>query len=341
MTVLLPSTDLDRAADALRRGHPVGMPTETVYGLAANALDPEAVARVFAAKERPSHDPLIVHISPSLVGPDPLQGLMDRGIIGALGEDARPPATLLTALWPGPLTLILPRGPRIPAAVSSGLDTVGVRMPAHPTAQALIDAADLPLVAPSANRFGRISPTTAAAVMTELGGRIPFVVDGGPCEIGVESTVLAVRQDGHTTLLRPGAITAEMLHAHLGVAPLAPTRSKGPQQAPGQLDSHYAPRTPLVLVDDFRGAPWDAIHQRANRLALLSWSPSPDHPDALCLCPDGDLSTAARRLFQCMRTLDETGAEMIVAERCPHLQGLGTAIRDRMQRASAETPALD
>lgn len=184
--------NLARAGEALRRGELVGMPTETVYGLAGNALDAEAVARIFAVKERPTFDPLIVHVAPELRGLDAF-GEAELVDVAALDGDARTHIeALISRFWPGPLTLVLPRGARVPDLVTSGLATVAVRMPRHPVAQALIRAAQRPLAAPSANRFGRISPTSAADVQAELGDRIGLILDGGSSEVGVESTVLAI-----------------------------------------------------------------------------------------------------------------------------------------------------
>ena len=249
-TEILASTPegIRRAADHLRAGHPVVMPTETVYGLAADASSVEAIARVFAAKARPAHDPLIVHVSPGLVGEDALAGLGARGLVDLETLDAGVAVAraLAAACWPGPLTLVLPRGPAVPDAVTSGLATVAVRMPAHPVAQALLDAAGLALVAPSANRFGRISPTTARAAATELDGRVELVLDGGPCAIGVESTVLAVLPDGSTVLLRPGGVTPARIRTVTGSSPgEVEGVTSGPQTSPGLLTSHYAPSTPL------------------------------------------------------------------------------------------------
>jgi L-threonylcarbamoyladenylate synthase len=336
MRVLSPD-ELDVAIAALRSDAPVGMPTETVYGLAARATSPAAVARVFEAKGRPADDPLIVHVSPALLGNDQVAGLQRLGLVGptvAVGTLAK-----LLGCWPGPLTLVLPRGHAVPDAVTSGLDTVAVRMPAHPVAQALITGAG-PLVAPSANRFGRISPTTADAVVAELSGRVGHVVDGGPCTVGVESTVLRVHDDGHTTLLRPGRIDRARLTALLGEAPGAPTVVVGPQRAPGQLASHYAPTTPLALVDRWEDVPWDRVHAR-GRVALLGWRtlPAVDAPGEV-LSATGGLAEAAQRLFGCLRRLDALGVDLIVAERCPVETGLGEALRDRMKRAADGTEPI-
>ncbi len=213
----LTAHELHEAAALITAGQPVAMPTETVYGLAAIAFDAEAVARVFAAKERPAHDPLICHVSPRLLGDDVVAGLQSIGLVGPLTVDARLTLQALTdRWWPGPLTLVLPRGQAVPDAVTSGLPTVAIRMPAHPVALGLIDAVGQPLVAPSANRFGRISPTTAEAVHEELHGRIAAIVDGGPCSVGVESTVLGVHEHGGVTLFRPGRVSRHDVEDLLG-----------------------------------------------------------------------------------------------------------------------------
>ncbi|TVR54207.1 MAG: threonylcarbamoyl-AMP synthase [Gemmatimonadales bacterium] len=279
MATILPPTAaaLARAAALLREGEVVGFPTETVYGLAGNALDPRALARIFSVKERPSFDPLIVHVP----APASMASLEAEGIV-APGWSHTPGGAVADGLarrfWPGPLTLVLPRGPRIPDLATSGLDTVGVRAPAHPVARALLEAAGIPLAAPSANRFGRISPTAATHVEAELGDRIPLVLDGGETPMGIESTVLLVNPEGRVTLLRPGALPLEAVEEALGervsragssprqdpgghqetgmppgdAAPSAPAGSaSSPEPAsPGMLASHYSPGKPLLLLPD-------------------------------------------------------------------------------------------
>jgi L-threonylcarbamoyladenylate synthase len=356
--------DLHLAVRALHAGLPVAMPTETVYGLAANALSAEAVARVFEAKGRPANDPLIVHVSPDMVPlRDPVSALQSLGVLAtplskAVAQRLR---VLTAAFWPGPLTLVVPRGEAVPDRVTSGMPTVAVRMPEHPVAQRLITLAERPLVAPSANRFGRISPTRAEAVMQELRGRIPHVVDGGPCRVGVESTVARVHQDGTVQLLRPGAVTADQLAAVLGTAPQPPPTDHDDDDAqvsPGLLASHYAPAAPVVLAPQLPAwtpAWWASLAERLPAGARLSWLCWTSHPDAEgtlaahhagpihleVLTPDGTSEQAAHRLFACLRALDGHAPDLIVAERCPDETGLGAAIRDRMQKSSAATPPLD
>ncbi len=305
--------NVDAAAAAILRGELVGMPTETVYGLAANALDARAVLRVFEAKGRPRFDPLIVHCA----------DLAMARTVARFG----PRAERLATLWPGPLTLVLPRLPCIPDAVTAGLDTVAVRIPDHPVALALIRAAGVPLAAPSANRFGRISPTTAAHVAEQLGDVVAGILDGGPCRVGVESTVL--RPDPLPIVLRPGGVTREQLSALLAEPVALAGRSERsealPHEAPGLLASHYAPRAPLQLRQP--GAPWP------DGAALLAFSGAGAPAHAAVLSPTGDPAEAAANLFARLRELDARGPTLIVAELAPE-HGLGEAINDRLRRAA-------
>ena len=303
----------------LREGSVVALPTETVYGLAADALNVDAVLGIFDAKERPRFDPLIVHL--------PDAGWMER--VASIGESPQQVITALTErFWPGPLTLILTRNPIVPDIVTGGLDTVAVRVSAHPVFAEIIARFDGPLAAPSANRFGRISPTTAEHVASELSGRVPLIVDGGSTTHGLESTIVAVRGD-MIEILRPGPITSEQL-AEFGQVRIASPSSR--VQAPGQLRSHYAPHTQLVVVDDIAAF----IGERA-RYGLLAWNSVPlGEPFAKVriLSPAGDFREAAAKLFSCLRELDRCGLELIVAEAVPN-EGLGTAIMDRLKRAAA------
>lgn len=313
------SPDLAAAAAALRAGRLVGMPTETVYGLAADALDARAVLRVFEAKGRPRFDPLIVHCA----------DLDQARTVAVFSERAE---RLAAACWPGPLTLVLPRLPCIPDAVTAGLDTVAVRVPDHPLALALIRAAGRPLAAPSANRFGRISPTTAAHVAEQLGDAVACVLDGGPCRIGVESTVL--RPEPHPLVLRPGGVSRERLAELLGepVALAGRDERAGalPREAPGMLASHYAPRARLRLLAP--GEPWPS----AADTALLAFTgiglPATAAPVRI-LSPGGDVAEAAQHLFARLRELDALAPRLIVAEPVPDT-GLGEAVNDRLRRAA-------
>jgi L-threonylcarbamoyladenylate synthase len=322
LNTLLPSTQtpelLARAvSDASRflgAGEPVALPTETVYGLAADAMHPSAVLKIFEAKERPFFDPLIVH----LPGIDWLERLTR-----VPAADAALVRGLTDCFWPGPLTLVLPRRDVIPDVVASGLPTVALRMSAHPVFRAVVSAYGRPLAAPSANRFGRISPTAAAHVMSELEGRIPLVVDGGATAHGVESTIVAVA-GGRLEILRNGPVTREELEAFGEVT--APGVIAQPV-APGQLKSHYAPRTPLRLESAPCAVP-------GKRCGLLAWKNGVDGFEKIeVLSPTGDLREAATHLFAAMRRLDEAGLELIVAEPVPEV-GLGAAIMDRLRKAA-------
>jgi L-threonylcarbamoyladenylate synthase len=303
------------AARLLREGRLVAFPTETVYGLGASAIDEAAVASIFAAKQRPRFNPLIVHVS---------------GRVEAEKHVTFNPLALelVDAFWPGGLTLVLPRRDlsRLSLLASAGLDTVAVRAPNHPVARALLAAAGIPIAAPSANRAGAVSPTTAAHVVLDLYGRVDLVLDAGPSPIGIESTVVGF-DDGRPVLLRTGAITREAIQAVVG--PLAKL-PKGDIRAPGMLSSHYAPGARLRLdVDDVRAGE-----------ALLAFGPNvPTSSNPICnLSPRGDLSEAAANLFAMLRQLDQTGAPTIAVMRVPE-QGLGEAINDRLRRAAAPRQA--
>lgn len=312
-------TDTAFAASLLRQGQLVAIPTETVYGLAANALDAEAVLRIFEVKNRPAFDPLIVHISS-------MKGLYE--LATAVPELA---IRLADSFWPGPLTMVLPRRNHIPDIVSSGMDTVALRMPAHPFALDLLAMLDFPLAAPSANPFGYISPTTALHVNDQLGGKIPYILDGGPCSIGVESTVVGVEED-RLLIYRMGGITVEQLREVCGQIEFS-VANIHQMQAPGMLESHYAPRCPLELghLAELRRL------YSGSKLAVLSYrgmvATGEDVVAACVLAPGGDLREAAKNLFAAMRELDNSGADLIIAETVPE-EGLGRAINDRLRRAA-------
>ena len=311
---ILPATPeaIRQAAQALARGDIVAFPTETVYGLGANALDARAVAKVFAAKERPRFNPLIVHV------PD----LAAAELYAVMNDTAR---LMAEAFWPGPLSLVLQKRPACGIAdlVSAGLDTIALRAPAHPVAQALLAAVKLPIAAPSANRSGRVSPTTAAHVQAELGELPAMILDGGPCPLGIESTVVSVigLEPG---LLRPGALPREAIELVLG-RPLARAKANHRGASPGQLAIHYAPATPLRL---------NVTRPEAGD-ALLAFGP--DTPDfdgpTRNLSRQGDLNEAAAKLFATLRELDQMGATAIAVMPIP-AHGLGEAINDRLQRAA-------
>ncbi len=306
------------AAEVLRGGGLVGMPTETVYGLAADATNPAAVARVFEAKARPSFDPLIVHTA------DADAALALAADVPVLARD------LAAAFWPGPLTLVLPKAPRIGDLVTSGLATVALRVPAHEVARQLIAAAGVPVAAPSANRFGRVSPTTAQHVIDELGDAVDLVLDGGPCTTGVESTVVTL-QDDQVHVLRLGGTTLEALGEVVGPQRVVSGVGDAARPAsPGMLEKHYAPKTPLRVVAADGALSADP---RAGLLCLRE----PEDPRGWgaveVLSLRGDLREAAANLFAAMRRLDASGVTHIVARAVPE-QGLGRAINDRLRRAS-------
>jgi L-threonylcarbamoyladenylate synthase len=307
------------AARSLGAGGLVAFPTETVYGLGADAGNGEAIARLYAAKGRPAFNPLIAHVADAAAA-------RDLGVFDAAAE------ALAEALWPGPLTLVVPK--RADCGVAdlalAGLDTVGLRVPAHPVAHALLVAFGGPVVAPSANRSGHVSPTSAAHVLADLRGRIDMVIDSGPADVGVESTIVACL--GEPTLLRPGGVAREAIERVLGrpLAVAAVTEADAPL-APGMLSSHYAPKAQLRLD---AGAPRDGE-------ALLAFGPAPAAAGrTLNLSPRGDLIEAAANLFSHLRALDASGAKSIAVMTIPH-EGLGEAINDRLQRAAAPRPGQD
>ncbi|RMG40776.1 MAG: threonylcarbamoyl-AMP synthase [Planctomycetota bacterium] len=326
------TTDISQAARALRQGRLVAFPTETVYGLGANAWDADAVARVFAVKQRPFFDPLIVHLG-------------DFGLLPQIVRDVPPLAQrLIKAFWPGPLTLVLPKQPRVPDLVTSGLPTVAVRMPSAPLARRLLRMAAVPVAAPSANLFGRVSPTDAEAVVEQLAGRIPLVLDGGVCSVGVESTVVQPTANG-VLLLRPGGVPTEAIEG-LGIpvhhAPHTPTETAdAPVErapSPGMLPRHYAPRTPLKFFERPQDVPAELLTGPVGWLALgpppAEWADRFVHVETLS--PEGSDVEAARNLFAALRRLDAGPARRIIAIAVPNT-GLGRAINDRLRRAATST----
>ncbi|MEW1839213.1 L-threonylcarbamoyladenylate synthase [Nonomuraea angiospora] len=313
--------DIEKAAEALRAGGLVAFPTETVYGLGANAEDPAAVARVFQVKGRPPSHPLIVHIG----GAEHL---------GDWVEDVPPMARLLAEhFWPGPLTLVLRRGRRVPFEATGGLETVAVRVPGHPVALALLSAFSGGVAAPSANRFGSVSPTTANHVRAELGDAVDFVLDGGPCEVGVESTIVDATGE-IPSVLRPGGVTREDLEAVLG-CPLA-VHSTSHVRVPGQHPSHYAPRARVILVEPEKVVAEAELAQELGRqvgvLLPPSYADAPVQAHAVVAVP-GSMVAYARGLYAFLRELDQRGCDLIVAS-LPVEEGLGLAIANRLRRAA-------
>ncbi|MEU9394477.1 L-threonylcarbamoyladenylate synthase [Streptomyces sp. NPDC048324] len=314
-------SDIDKAAGVLRAGGLVGLPTETVYGLGANAEDPAAVARIFQVKGRPPSHPLIVHI-----------GSAEQ--LGDWAEDVPETARLLAEhFWPGPLTLVLRRGPRVPLEATGGLETVAVRVPAHPTALALLSAFGGGVTAPSANRFGSVSPTTADDVRAELGDAVDCVLDGGPCEVGVESTIVDATGEV-PSILRPGGVTREDLEAVLGHPLAVPTTSD--IRVPGQHPSHYAPNARVVLVE-----PENVVAEAERAQALghqvgvflpSSYADATFKAHAVVPVPDS-MTAYAHGLFGFLRDLDRQGCDLIVAS-LPVEEGLGLAIANRLRRAA-------
>ncbi len=311
------------AVQVLRTGGLVAVPTETVYGLAANASDPEAVSRVFAAKGRPADHPLIVHLA---------SGASLSRWARHVPEQAN---RLAEVFWPGPLTMVLERQPTVLDAVTGGQDTVALRVPSHPITQRILRAFGTGLAAPSANRFGEVSPTTARHVCDGLGGSIELVVDGGACEVGVESTIVAFEGD-EVVILRPGAVTAEAIADALGRRPS--TASAGGVRAPGMLSSHYAPATALELRSADEAAPRAAaLASMGMRVGILSLAPTEAPGVVAAWDAGGDVAVLARTLYRCLRQADAEALEVLVVALPPD-EGLGVAIRDRLRRA-AHRPA--
>ena len=308
-------SSVSRAVELLDAGQVVALPTETVYGLAADALNPEAVARIFEAKERPRFDPLIVHL--------PEQKSLDQ----VSEPETNIVPQLTQTFWPGPLTIVLRKREAIPDIVTGGLETVAVRMSANPIFAKIVGNLGRPIAAPSANRFGQISPTRASHVLDELGGRIPLIVDGGPTQHGIESTIVRI-VNGSIEILRRGPITAERL---ADFAPIIKRKSTA-ILAPGQLPSHYAPRAKLVLVDALES--FSALSgKRVGALSFRGSTTSDRYWTTAQLSERGDLREAAANLFQRLRELDRQNPDLIVAELVPE-EGIGVAINERLRRAA-------
>lgn len=323
MARILDGTDphaIATAAAALRAGEVVAFPTETVYGLGADALNERAVAQVFAIKNRPQFDPLIVHLSDKEAVPQYAAVSDERAV------------ALMERFWPGPLTLVLRKRPLIPDLVTAGLDTVALRVPAHPVALALLRAVGRPIAAPSANPFGYVSPTTALHVQEMLGNAIRLVLDGGPCAVGVESTVCALTETD-TVVLRPGGVTIEEIEAVIGPVTVAASSQSDPR-SPGTLPRHYSPHVPLTLLAPGEPTPSPGKGQRVGLLTLTPRSDVEGYAVVEALSKDGNLLEAAANLFAALRRLDSLGLERVVVEPVPE-GGIGRAIMDRLRRAAA------
>lgn len=312
-------TDIELAASLLRSGKLVAIPTETVYGLGANALNEQAVLGIFNAKDRPFFDPLIVHVS-SLAEAQHYAVLNDERLV-----------KLATAFWPGPLTLLLPKKELIPALVTSGLPQVGIRVPDHALTLKLLQQLDFPLAAPSANPFGYVSPTEPAHVSSQLGNRIDYILDGGASTVGLESTIVGI-EEGQLCVYRLGGLAVEEIERLAGSVSLRLNQSSNPK-APGQLKSHYAPRKPLFI------GPLNSLLQEhaEKKVALLCFgktSLAAGPHLVFNLSEAGSLEEAALNLFRCMRLADESDAAVVLCETLPD-KGLGRAINDRLKRAAA------
>ena len=307
------------AGEALRAGELVAFPTETVYGLGANALDERAVARIFAVKNRPHFDPLIVHV-------------FDEASVPQYATDVdRRAVALMGRFWPGPLTLVLRKQPIIPDLVTAEFDTVALRVPSHPVARALLKEVNLPIAAPSANPFGYVSPTTAEHVQDMLGDAIGLILDGGPCAVGVESTVCALTEE-QAVILRPGGVSVEEVEAVIG--PVTVGQSPQPdRRSPGTLPSHYAPRVPLFLIACGAPLPRPAAGERTG-LLLLQPRLVEGYATVEYLSQGGNLIEAAANLFAALRRLDSAGLDRVIVESVPEC-GIGRAIMDRLRRAAA------
>ena len=305
---------INYAAGLLRSGKLIAFPTETVYGLGANALDPNAVARIFEAKGRPNTSPVIVHIS---------DWSMVATVVSSWPDKAR---ILAEKFWPGPLTLVLPKTPAIPDIVTAGLSTVGVRIPSHPVALALIAAAQVPVAAPSANPFTHLSPTTAEHVRQGLDDKVDYILDGGPCEVGIESTVLSLRGEA-PVLLRPGVISRKQIEDLIGPISQAEHEPGGTHASPGMHPRHYSPRTPLVLVEEGR------VPQRGHGAYLQFAQPPIEKVREVIAMPSSPAEYAAR-LYSMLHDLDARGYDWIAVE-TPAVGIEWEAVLDRLRRAAS------
>lgn len=311
--------ELSKAVEILTQGGTVAIPTETVYGLAANALDAKAVVSIFEIKNRPSFDPLIVHIGKTSQLKNYTSDLPKSAVL------------LANEFWPGPMTLILPKKGIIPGITTAGLQTVGIRIPDHPLTLELLNLIDFPLAAPSANPFGYISPTSAQHVKDQLGARPGYILDGGNCSIGLESTIIGFEDRG-PVIYRIGGLSRESIENLIGPVGLQLNISSDPK-APGMLKKHYAPGTKVI-----QGNPMEIMKSQKGKIGILSFSKdySQLNPDfTIILSPSENLAEAARNLFNALHQLDSFGLDCIIAESFPN-HGLGVAINDRLNRASAK-----
>lgn len=332
MTTETTNHDIQRATQLLSNGRLVAFPTETVYGLGADARNPEAIARIYEAKGRPSNNPLIVHLASAeeIVHYCDFSQCWDEKVVRSWVEKLSP-------LWPGPLSIILPRSNTIAENVCAGGPTVAIRIPRHTLALTLLKAFGGPVAAPSANPSMYVSPTTAAHVRDGLGDKVDMILDGGPCEVGLESTVVSLLTPV-PRVLRPGAVTIKMLQDALGTVvagpPSTPTEQSSTLQSPGLLAKHYSPRTKTVLRTSLQDS--TPMPQRVGALIFSDWKPSFEVTSAKVLSACGDLEEVAARLFGSLRELDAANLDLIVVDVCEP-SGLGEAIMDRLVRASAQS----
>ena len=314
------TTDIYKAAYILREGGVVAIPTETVYGLAANALNESAVTKIYESKGRPHFNPLIIHIS-------------DAGRLNDLVKEIPIKASeLAKRFWPGPLTLVLKKQNHIPDIVTAGKSTVAVRVPDHNVTRDLLYLLDFPLAAPSANMFGQISPSETSHVVHGLNGRIPLVLEGGSCQKGIESTIVSFDEDGTPVLLRPGSITIEQIEECVGPVRVR-TKDNVAPDAPGMLDRHYSPRTPAFLASDLGELIREFEGKKIGILSLTGISRIPSGAVQLCLSDSGDLNEAAQNLYRYMHELDDMKLDVLLFQTMPET-GIGISINDRLKRAA-------
>lgn len=311
--------DIQRAKELLEKGELVAIPTETVYGLAGNALDATAVANIFSVKDRPYFDPLIIHVDSAESAKRYVLEFPEQAI------------QLVRAYWPGPLTLLLTKNDIIPDLVTAGLDRVGVRCPDHPMTKALLEQISFPLAAPSANPFGYVSPTAAQHVQDQLGDKISYILEGGPCKVGIESTIVGW-EENEPIIYRMGGVSIEQIESRIGKVRVQ-THSTSRPQAPGQLTTHYAPRKKFLL-GDVRLLTSQNPSQRLGVLAFQKKIDSVNSNFQCVLSPSGDLTEAAQNLFSMLRQLDNMDIDGVLAEEVPDV-GLGRAINDRLRRAAS------
>lgn len=311
--------DVNTAAKLLQSGKAIAIPTETVYGLAANAFDTEAVIRIFEIKQRPRFNPLIVHIG-------------NWQMLDKIAAEVHPTLhKLATAFWPGALTILVPKNETIHDLVTAGSEYVAVRMPNHAVTLELLNMLDFPLAAPSANVFGSISPTTAAHVIAQLGNQLDYILDGGDCQIGVESTIVKINEASKVVILRPGGVSKEDIAQVIGYEPLIAESMENPE-APGMLKSHYAPKIPLIIGDIGELM----YQQKSTSFGVLSFKDQYEQAGIVkqvILSASGNLHEAARNLFDALHQLEDSGASTIIAEYVPN-KGIGVAINDRLSRAA-------